>query len=224
MKQTYRVLNLFSCLGGNRLKWDEVAEQAEIELEVTAVEMDPECVRLYKERFPNDKVVQGDAYQYLLYHFTEFDYIWASPPCPSHSRARFWGFGKNGKKPCYPDFMLYSMIRFLETHFEGKYVVENVIPYYKPLIPGQERGRHLFWANYKLPLVLSDKTGMKGENNTESLDHYNKLHDFDFRQYKGEQRVLKMARNLVEYKAGRTIFETALNITRSNNVQQTKLF
>jgi DNA (cytosine-5)-methyltransferase 1 len=34
-----KVLNLYACLGGNRYKWDEVAE--DIELQVTAVELDP---------------------------------------------------------------------------------------------------------------------------------------------------------------------------------------
>jgi DNA (cytosine-5)-methyltransferase 1 len=79
-----KVLNLYACLGGNRYKWDEVAE-----IQVTAVELDPEAARLYKERFPNDTVIVADAHQYLLDHFKEFDFIWSSPPCPSHSRARF---------------------------------------------------------------------------------------------------------------------------------------
>ena len=35
--QAVRVLNLYACLGGNRFKWDEVAN-----IEVTAVELDPE--------------------------------------------------------------------------------------------------------------------------------------------------------------------------------------
>jgi hypothetical protein len=44
-----KVLNLYACLGGNRLLWDNC--------EVTAVELDPELARLYQERFPNDKVI-----------------------------------------------------------------------------------------------------------------------------------------------------------------------
>jgi DNA (cytosine-5)-methyltransferase 1 len=38
-----KVLNLYACLGGNRYKWDEVAN-----IEVTAVELDPEAARLYQ--------------------------------------------------------------------------------------------------------------------------------------------------------------------------------
>jgi DNA (cytosine-5)-methyltransferase 1 len=80
----YKILNLYACLGGNRYKWDEVADN----LEITAVELDPEAARLYKERFPNDTVIVADAHQYLLDHYKEFDFIWSSPPCPSHSRAK----------------------------------------------------------------------------------------------------------------------------------------
>lgn len=36
--EKYKILNLYACLGGNRYKWDEVAE-----IEVTAVELDPEA-------------------------------------------------------------------------------------------------------------------------------------------------------------------------------------
>ena len=88
MKQKYKILNLYACLGGNRAKWDEVAENLGLELEVTAVELDPELARMYQERFPNDIVIIADAHQYLLDHFKEFDFIWSSPPCPTHSRVR----------------------------------------------------------------------------------------------------------------------------------------
>ena len=74
---TIKVLNLYACLGGNRYKWDEVAN-----IEVTAVELDPEAARLYQDRFPNDKVIVADAHEYLLNHFKEFDFIWSSPPMP----------------------------------------------------------------------------------------------------------------------------------------------
>ena len=104
-----KVLNLYACLGGNRLLWDNC--------EVTAVELDEELARLYQERFPNDKVIVADAHQYLLDHYQEYDFIWSSPPCPTHSRARYWGFGANGKKPIYPNMSLYEEIIFLEHHF-----------------------------------------------------------------------------------------------------------
>ena len=216
-----KVLNLYACLGGNRYKWDEVAKEKGIELEVTAVELDEEAARLYKERFPNDKVIVEDAHQYLLDHFKEFDFIWSSPPCPSHSRARF--ARRNTTTAVYPDLKLYEEVLFLENYFQGKYCVENVIPYYEPLIPAQKRGRHLYWTNFNLPTDLNERKS----SIIEGKDEVNKLcefHDYDFRKYKGTQRVDKMARNLVDYEAGRTIFETALGIFRKKDTNQTSIF
>ena len=145
-----KILNLYACLGGNRYLWGD-------DHEITAVEWDEELARLYSERFPNDKVIVADAHQYLLDHYKEYDFIWSSPPCPTHSRARYWGIGKNGKKPIYPDMKLYQEVIFLQTHYSGKYVVENVIPYYTPLIPAKKRGRHLYWTNFNLPTDLKDR-------------------------------------------------------------------
>ena len=54
-KAHMKILNLYACLGGNRYKWDEVAE----DLEITAIELDEELAKLYQERFPNDKVISG---------------------------------------------------------------------------------------------------------------------------------------------------------------------
>ena len=48
-----------------------------------------------------------------------------------------------------------------------------------------------------------------------------KLHEYDFRQYKGTQRTDKIARNLVDYEAGKTIFQTALGITEKKKTKQT---
>jgi DNA (cytosine-5)-methyltransferase 1 len=73
----YKILNLYACLGGNRYKWDEVAKEAGIGLEVTAVELDEEAARLYQERFPNDKVVVADAHQYLLDNFKDLHLVLA---------------------------------------------------------------------------------------------------------------------------------------------------
>jgi len=51
-----------------------------------------------------------------------------------------------------------------------------------------------------------------------------KFHEYDFRQYKGTQPINKIARNLVDYEAGRTIFETVLGIYKANNANQTSIF
>lgn len=214
-----KILNLYACLGGNRYKWNEVKN----DIEVTAVELDAEAARLYQERFPNDNVIVADAHQYLLDHYKEFDFIWSSPPCPSHSKARYWAFGKNGIKPEYPDMTLYQQIIFLKYHFFGKWVVENVNPYYEPMFNPQIRDRHTYWTNFKLPKELSyrNDTALVQASRIQDLCDF---HDYDFRKYKGSQRLLKMARNLVDYEAGKTIFQTALGILENKNIEQTQLF
>jgi len=221
----YRILNLYACLGGNRYKWDEVAKEAGIEIEVTAVELDEEAARLYQERFPNDIVIVADAHQYLLDQFKEFDFIWSSPPCPSHSKVRISQKNRETFKFIYPDMKLYEEVIFLDNFFEGKYVVENVTPYYEPLIQAKKRGRHLYWTNFNLPTDLRERK-LGGilcamDNELETLCNF---HDYDFTKYKGKQRLDKMARNLVDYEAGRTIFETVLGIEKKLNVQQVSIF
>ena len=212
-----KILNLYACLGGNRYKWNDVKN----DIEVTAVELDPECARLYQERFPNDKVIVADAHEYLLNNYKEFDFIWSSPPCPSHSRARF--ARRNTTTAVYPDMKLYEEILFLKHYFNGKYVVENVIPYYEPLIPAKKRNRHLYWTNFNLPNDLKERKAsiMEGKN---EVSKWCKFHDYDFTKYKGTQRTDKIARNLVDYEAGKTIFETVLGIYKNDNANQTKLF
>jgi len=121
---------------------------------------------------------------------------------------------------------LYSEILLLDYHFKGKYVVENVIPYYEPMLNPKKRGRHLYWTNFNLPNSLSNRGGKlkEAKTNSESLKHYNSFHDYDFTKYKGKQLILKIGRNLVDYEAGKTIFETALGIIRKSNIKQTELF
>jgi DNA (cytosine-5)-methyltransferase 1 len=216
--EKYKILNLYACLGGNRYKWDEVADN----LDITAVELDPELARLYQERFPNDKVIVADAHQYLLDHYKEFDFIWSSPPCPTHSRIQLSQYTTRDMK--YPDMKLYQEIIFLDTFFKGKYVVENVIPYYEPLIPAKKRDRHLYWTNFNLPSDLGGRKNPDLSRTKDLITALSKYHDYDFRQYKGEQAMNKVARNLVDYEAGKTILETALGIVRKENVKQTELF
>jgi DNA (cytosine-5)-methyltransferase 1 len=219
-----KILNLYACLGGNRYKWDEVAKEANIEIEVTAVELDEEAARLYQERFPNDKVIVADAHQYLLDNFKQFDFIWSSPPCPTHSRIQISQYTRETWKPQYPDMKLYQEIIFLDTFFKGKYCVENVIPYYEPLIKGQQRDRHLYWTNFILPNNLNGRKNPDLSRTKDLVKVLSNYHDYDFRKYKGKQSVQKMARNLVDYEAGRTIFEIALGIVSKKDSNQIELF
>ena len=216
-----KILNLYACLGGNRYKWNDVKS----DIKVTAVELDTELAKLYQERFPNDKVIVADAHQYLLDHYKKFDFIWSSPPCPTHSRARYWKSSNydTTTDAVYPDMKLYQEIIFLEHYFKGKYVVENVIPYYEPLISAKKRGRHLYWTNFNLPTNLNDRR-FNISSAKQEFKGLCKFHEYDFSKYNGEQNKTKIARNLVDYEAGKTIFETVLGIYKSDNAKQTTLF
>ena len=74
-----KILNIYAGIGGNRKLWGG-------EHEIIAVEHNPDIAAVYQDLYPNDTVIISDAHTYLLEHYKEFDFIWASPPCQSHSR------------------------------------------------------------------------------------------------------------------------------------------
>jgi DNA (cytosine-5)-methyltransferase 1 len=137
-----RILNLYAGIGGNRKLWGT-------DHEITAVELNENIARVYADYFPTDTLIIGNAHDYLLEHYSEFDFIWSSPPCQSHSQFRQkMSVAFRGSKPVYPDMKLYEEIIFLKHNFKGKWVVENVQPYYEPLIkPDILLDRHYFWSN-----------------------------------------------------------------------------
>ena len=142
-----KVLNLYAGLGGNRRLWEGA--------DVVAVEWDKEIADVYRSLYPTDDVVVGDAHGYLEAHYQEFDLIWSSPPCQSHSKVRMMASKAGSYAAVMPDMNLWAEILFLQHFAKGKWVVENVLPYYKPFIaPTSVIGRHLFWANFDIPPVL----------------------------------------------------------------------
>ncbi len=154
-----KILNLYAGIGGNRKLWGD-------EHEITAVELVPRIAKIYQGFFPKDKVIIADAHQYLLDHYKEFDFIWSSPPCPTHSITNHF-LNAQGKIR-YPDMCLYQEIIFLSIFFKGKYCVENVKSYYPPLIKPQYAGRHAFWTNFKID-------NFRTPNNTVGSFHHNTI-------------------------------------------------
>ena len=103
-------------------------------------------------------------------------------------------------------------------------MVENVIPFYTPLIPSKKRGRHLYWTNFNLPNDINERPPIGIGQGVNEVKRLCEFHDYDFYKYKGKQPTNKIARNLVDYKAGKTIFETVLGIEKQNNSNQITMF
>lgn len=185
-----KILNLYAGIGGNRRLWGT-------EHEITAVEKDKAIADIYHEFFPHDKVVIGDAHQYLLDHFKEFDFIWSSPPCQTHSRGRACGVWSSKVCAKYPDMSLYEEILLLKHFGHSAWVVENVIPYYQPLVkPSFKLGKHLFWSSFVVP----EKRFEASEHHS-SLKHLHERKGFDLSAFKipNKRQVL---RNCVEPEIG----------------------
>lgn len=195
-----KVLNLYAGLGGNRKHWKDC--------QVTAVEYDPKIAAQYQEFYPDDEVIVGDAHKYLLNNHQYFDFIWSSPPCQSHSR--FIRSGKN-RKPLYPDFKLYEEIIFLKHNSCALWLVENVKPYYKPLVEAKEIGRHLFWSNFdfeceevKQPKGFINKTTIEGKKHL--MDWLGIYYDKNI-YYNGNHCPAQVLRNCVHPLIGKQIFD-----------------
>ncbi|MFT6841816.1 MAG: DNA (cytosine-5)-methyltransferase 1 [Parvicella sp.] len=212
-----KILNLYGGLGGNRKLWDPIHK-------VTTIEIDPELARLYSLSFPEDEVIVTDAHYYLLNHFEEYDFIWSSTPCPSHSRMNtmMYGFKDSKRKQFeYPDMKLYQEIILLSSWFKGKYAIENVIPYYEPLIPAETVDRHLFWANFKIGQFKPTQTTIiKGSDPKELSEFYG----FNISDYKGTQRKDRILRNCVHPETGNYILKRAENIINNKPTSQSSLF
>ncbi len=166
-----KILNLYAGIGGNRKLWGDKHK-------ITAIENNPKIAKIHQDFFPNDTMIVTDAHQYLLEHFKEYDFIWSSRPCLTHSKLNTTYSDKGWKNTIeYPDMGLYQEIIILKHFFKGKYCVENVIPYYKPLIPAQEIHKHCFWANFH---ISSFPTNPQHFDDLETLY---KIKGFDLTKY-----------------------------------------
>ena len=201
-----KILNLYAGIGGNRKLWGD-------DHEVTAVELDPDIAKIYKDLFPKDKVIVEDAHKYLLEHFEEYDFIWSSPPCPTHSRMRLLCHVQEGKKTPYPDMELYQEILFLKHFFKGKWVIENVISYYDPLIKPFEVGNHYYWSNFIISNFKECDRMIIRLTDNEIITDKQKRYNIDLTKYKvSNYKKKKMLNNCVEPKTARHIFNCCFKV------------
>jgi DNA (cytosine-5)-methyltransferase 1 len=211
-------LNLYACIGGNR-------KLLPGSVKVTAVENDPKIAAVYAKLYPLDTVIVTDAHEYLRKNYKNFDFIWASPPCPSHS---IFSIATRHKNDPYPDMKLYQEIIFLQARARGFFCVENIIPYYEPLIRAKKIGRHLFWSNFKIGSgenlhpnisIMKEMNGTGGRKKAmDWLGIY-----FDEVLYCGNNHdPLQVFRNAVHPELGLYIYNCAMGIEKPSTQQ--KLF
>jgi len=109
--------------------------------------------------------------------------------------------------PIFPDLKLYEEVIFLQNYFNGKWVVENVNPYYDVLVPHKVKlGRHIIWSNFTIP----------NKDFNDNMSHnergYIKTSWFDLTDFKINHRKDQIIRNCVDPKAGLYIFKCAFKI------------
>lgn len=194
-----KILNLYAGIGGNRKLWGDTHE-------ITAVENVQEIANVYADLFPKDKVIIADAHQYLLDHYKEYDFIWSSPPCPTHSDIRRCGVHKGQYPALYPDMTLYQEIILLKHFGKSKWVIENVRPYYKPLIePTSKLHRHFFWSNIEIPVKIFNDSRKHGDITGSSI-----IYGVDLKTYPVKEKR-KLLRNMVNPEVGKYILDLLQN-------------
>lgn len=194
-----KILNLYAGIGGNRKLWKGH--------DITAVENDKGIANIYHNLFPFDKLIIADAHEFLKDNFDQYDFIWSSPPCQTHSSFRQnIGVRYRGVEPAYPDMRLYQEVLFLQANFKGKWIVENVKPYYKPLIePTFILERHCFWSNIKVP----EKKFTKDNIRKAQIPDLQKKYGFDLKDFKVKDKR-QVLRNCVSPEIGKYVLEETL--------------
>ncbi len=198
--KSMKILNLYSGIGGNRKLWSN-------EHTITAVEYSQDIAEVYQDLYPNDTVIVGDAHEYLLNNYKNFDFIWASPPCPTHSDIRRCGVHAGQYEALYPEMALYQEIILLQ-HFapkNTKWAIENVKPYYEYLIkPTSILHRHPFWSNFKIPIYE-----VKDDRIHNNINGSSEIYGVNLNKYNISNKR-KILRNMVNPEVGKYILDRAL--------------
>lgn len=211
-----KVLNLYAGLGGNRKNWPA-------SLKVTAIENNPIIAAAYRRMYPADRVIVTDAHEYLLHNLKQYDFVWSSPPCQSHSRMVFV---RGINRPAfYPDMNLYSEIIMLQRFCRVPWVVENVVPFYGALMPpAKQLGRHLFWSNFSISPYKKQMPADLYNMKTADLLNYLGLDYIEKIRYRTKSNYTQVLRNCVHPEIGVHIFNCANGDLINKDYNQQSLF
>jgi DNA (cytosine-5)-methyltransferase 1 len=202
-----KLLNLYAGLGGN------IELLSEDEFEITNIELNPKIAKVLQDRKPNQKVIIADAHQFLLDNYQEYDIIWSSLPCQKHSKMNR---ATRHNMIRFVDGKLFEEIIFLDTYFKGKWVVENVVPYYKPYGNPTKIGRHLFWSNFEIPEMIDLPKSPKGMMNLATVGQKEEMMDWlgihyeENIYYDGNHCPVQILRNCVHPKLGLHVINQAV--------------
>jgi len=195
------VLNGYAGLGGNAKYWQDC--------NVVAVEKDSKIAGVYKTNNAKHKVIIGDVIDHLLNNYQDYDFIWLSPPCQANTRMIRSG---RNRKPRLPSLELYELKIFLDYNFDGKYVIENVIPYYDPPIhPTAKIGRHLFWSNFDISdFKMEHPKNFINIGTAKGSEHLKEWLGINYEgniYYEGNHDPCQVLRNCVHPKIGKHVYE-----------------
>jgi DNA (cytosine-5)-methyltransferase 1 len=104
---------------------------------------------------------------------------------------------------------LYQQILFLKHHFRGKWAVENVEPYYMPLLqPTTLIDRHPIWANFPIGPF---RTGRDFDVMSPAADGLKKFEEyFGIVLPKGTKNARKLYRNVANPFMGAHVLKAAM--------------
>lgn len=204
-----KILILFGGIGGNRTLWGD-------EHEITAIENDSDIANIYKKRFPEDILYKTDALEFVENKLDNYDFIWASPECKTHSRLNLPLAKQRNKMPVIPDDKsLYGLIRWLKKFCHGMWVVENTQDYLGFLIrPTVNLGRHFYWSNFPIPVkkfsILKDMDHKSWRQLCEFHSINPALLPNTLIWDRNHDKRRTILRNCVDYRIGKYILDCAI--------------
>lgn len=200
-----RILDLYGGLGGTARGIQLVLEKKGIKFEYIVIENNLKVAEAHRRNNPESKVIVADIKDWLD-KITEFDFVWASPPCHTHSQLQMINKGRRHKTKLV-DWSLWHVIDIFQRAETIPFVVENVKVWYnEPFKHNFKLDRHYFWTNLRLIAFDYHKKPAKKWGNI-SVKDWQEYHQLE-PAATGDKR--QQLRNCVHWSIAAGIFEQFL--------------